>query len=116
MKYWYLMLLILTSLIGCASTKTETVTVVKNVYVEVPNELLERCSVTHPPAVSEYKSMPQGSKEYVLTMYATSLLQDVAVCDQKISKIQQWSRQQSTIFNTQVKPLEVRDAKLPGPK
>ena len=94
MKYWLTILMIAMSLMGCASTKTETVTVVKNIYVEVPNELVERCTATVPPDIVEYSKLSPTSKEYTLTMYAANLLQDIAACSQQIVKIQQWSSQQ----------------------
>ena len=103
MKYWFVMLMIAMSLMGCASTKTETVTVVKNTYVEVPSELLERCAVTSPPEVQTYIAAPQIDKEYALTMYATNLLQDIAVCSQQIVKIEQWNKEQSNIFQSKTK-------------
>lgn len=115
MKYWFVMLMIAMSLMGCATTKTETVTVVKNIYVEVPSELVERCTVTAPPRVAEYESLSPITKEYVLTMYATNLLQDIAVCSQQIVKIQQWNKEQSAIFNKPPKSLEVENAKQSQP-
>lgn len=111
MKYWLTMLMIAMSLMGCASTKTETVTVVKNTYVEVPKDLLERCAVTPPPEVTAYTASLQNAKEYMLAMYATNLLQDIAACSQQIVKIQQWSSQQSAIFNNQSKTSEVENVK-----
>lgn len=105
MKYWFVLLMIAMSLMGCASTKTETVTVVKNTYIEVPSELLERCAVTSPPEVQSYASSSQITKEYALTMYATNLLQDIAVCSQQIHKIQQWNKQQSSIFQSKTKEV-----------
>lgn len=105
MKYWFVILMIAMSLMGCATTKTETVTVVKNTYVEVPSELLERCAVTTPPEVQSYANSPQITKEYTLTMYATNLLQDIAVCSQQIVKIQQWNKQQSIIFKSKTKEV-----------
>ena len=109
MKYWFVLLMVAMSLMGCASTKTETVTVVKNTYIEVPSELLERCIVTPPPEVTAYTASLQNAKEYMLAMYATNLLQDIAVCSQQINKIEQWSKQQSIIFQSNAK--EVKDAK-----
>ena len=115
MKYWFVMLMIAMSLIGCASTRTETVTVVKNIYVEVPNELVERCTATVPPEVSEYSKLSPTTKEYTLTMYAANLLQDIAVCSQQIVKIQQWSKEQSLIFSNQSNSVEVENAKATQP-
>lgn len=109
MKYWFVILMIAMSLMGCATTKTETVSVVKNIYVEVPSELVERCAATAPPRVAEYESLSPITKEYTLTMYATSLLQDIAVCSRQIVKIQQWNKEQLTIFTKQSK--EVQNAK-----
>ena len=109
MKYWFVMLMIAMSLMGCASTKTETITVVKNTYIEVPRELLERCAVTPPPETQVYVASPQIDKEYALTMYATNLLQDIAVCSQQIVKIEQWNKEQSNIF--QSKTNEVSDVR-----
>lgn len=109
MKYWFVMLMIAMSLIGCASTKTETVTVVKNVFVEIPSEFIAPCNATTPPIEQEYSLQSITNKEYLLSMYATALLQDIAVCSNRISNIAQWNKEQLTIFT---KPAnEVQDVK-----
>lgn len=100
------MIAFIAMLTGCATTKTDTITVVKNTYIEVPNGLLERCNVTNPPQVQAYAAAPQITKEYILTMYATNLLQDIALCDQQVQKIKQWSKQQASIFQSKSKEVE----------
>lgn len=112
MKYWLLMIAFIATLTGCATTKPDTITIIKNTYIEVPNELLERCSATIPPQVQAYSQSPQITKEYILTMYATNLLQDIALCDQQVQKIKQWNKQQANIF--QSKSKEVKDEQDSG--
>lgn len=109
MKYWFVLLMIAMSLMGCATTKTETVTVVKNVYVEIPSEFTTACTATAPPSAEEYEFLSTTNKEYLLSMYATALLQDIAVCSNRIIKIDQWNKEQLTIFTKQDK--EVQNAK-----
>lgn len=109
MKYWFVLLMIAMSLMGCSTTKTETVTVVKNVYVEVPSELTEACTAAAPPTVQEYENSSVSSKEYLLSIYAATLLQDIAVCSNRIVKIGQWNKEQLSIFTKQTK--EAQDVK-----
>jgi hypothetical protein len=107
MKYWFVMLMIATSLFGCSTTKTQTVTVVKNVYVEVPSELTTPCSATAPPGAQEYELLSTYNKERHLVTYTTALLQDIAVCSNQIVKIGQWNEEQRSVFSKQNK--EVHD-------
>lgn len=111
MKYWFVMLMIAMSIMGCTTTKTETVTVVKNTYVEIPSEFTVACAATAPPTIEEYDPLPTTSKEYLLSMYATTLLQDIALCSSRIVKINEWNKEQIKIFTKQSK--EVKDV---GPK
>lgn len=116
MKYWFVMLMIAMSLMGCASTtKTETVTVVKSIYVEVPSEFTQACTATPPPDVKEYQQLSTYNKEYHLVMYTTALLQDIAVCSNRITKIAQWSKEQSAVFSNQNQEVSDAQTKQPDP-
>lgn len=106
MKYWFVMLMIAMSLMGCANTKTQTVTVVKNVYVEVPSEFTVPCTATAPPSAQEYDQSTAYDKEYRLVMYSSALLRDIALCNNQIIKIGQWSKEQLSVFS---QSKEVKD-------
>lgn len=114
----YLFLLVMSFfLAGCITVpdQKEPVTIVKNVFVEVPSELLVRPAVTVPPEVSIYKTLSPITKEYTLTMYATNLMQDVAMCHQQIDKIQDWNSKQLIIFQSKAKGVNDDTAKRDSP-
>ncbi len=113
MKYWFVMLMIAMSLFGCSTTKTQTVTVVKNVYVEIPSELTAPCSATAPPGAQEYERLSIYNKEHHLVMYTTALLQDIAVCSNKIVKIGQWNEEQRSVFSKQSNEVQDEHATEP---
>jgi hypothetical protein len=106
MKYLFLMLMTIVGLMGCTTTKTEMITVTKSVFIEVPSDLTQPCEVTTPPSISEYEQLSARNKEYHLAMYATTLLQDISICSNKITKIGQWSKDQSAIFLNQGKEVK----------
>lgn len=108
MKYPFILLMAIVSLTGCVTTKTNTVTVVKNVFVEVPSELTQSCTATAPISEQEYELLTPYNKEYWLTGYAALLLKDVAVCNDRVTKIDKWNKEQAKIFSNQVK--EEQDA------
>lgn len=119
MKNYLILILMSLFLMGCDTLQKqkekETITVIKNVFVEVPSELLVRPAVTVPPEVSVYKTLPQITKEYTLTMYATNLMQDVAMCHQQIDKISDWNTKQLIIFQSKAKGVNDDAAKRDSP-
>lgn len=104
-------LLLLFTLPGCATRDKEIVTIAENNYVEVPKELLTHCSATAPPNTQTYAELDPQAKEYTLVMYASSLLKDIATCNGRIVKIEQWSQKQSIVFQDLYKKKEAQNAR-----
>jgi hypothetical protein len=113
-RLFLICILFLPFIYGCASTKTNTVTVVRNVFVQVPSELTQPCSATAPISETEYENLSPYDKEYWLSNYSLSLLKDLAVCSDKVIKIDKWSKQQELIFSNKLK--DDKDDKSGRPK
>lgn len=109
--FWHCLLLLLFTLPGCATMDKEIVTIVENNYIEVPKELLVHCSATAPPNAQAYEELDPQAKEYILVEYASSLLKDIATCNSRIVKIEQWSQKQSIVFQDTYRKKEVQNAR-----
>ena len=92
MKYLILLCLALT---GCAGQEViKTVTQTKYQATKVPDEFFTKCPVTTPPKRADYVGLSYQEKENVLTTYSLTLLKDLDVCNDKLSKIKQLQDEQ----------------------
>lgn len=86
-------------LAGCCLFKPTVVHDTVYKYVEIPGSLLIQCDVTKPPFKEDYLSLTYRNKEEALTVFSTSLLKDINLCNNKIKDIKSWSIEQSKIYS-----------------
>lgn len=86
-----LLAVLVVTLVGCASTKSNEPKVEVR-YVErspnVPSVLFKPCYITPPVSIEEYLKLTEEEREGVLTGYINKLLSDLKVCNLKIKSIE----------------------------
>ena len=91
--------LVLFFLTGCSPrviTKYETVEVYRT--LDIPEEMLDNCSVSKPPEKDVYISKTFNGKEELLTNYILDLHTDIKNCNTKLGKIKQLTKEQKLIL------------------
>lgn len=89
-----LLLLVLWSLVGCATTE-KVVTKNEIKVVEIPRHLLEKCKVTKPPySPDSFAALSKDERVKVLSEYNISLLGDLKTCDNRLDLIEDYQRRE----------------------